>query len=149
MDWLTVLFGSTTFISAAGAVWVWVTQSYIPARLKERERRELAADAASADERDFLQETQGDALKTVLSVNDKLINHLLSLSNGKFDEMLRVQTTLNRRMERLEDMMRITTQDWSNIDEILSDIDVTMQNINSRLSPQETSSDTGKVKNHE
>lgn len=131
-NWLIALLSSSTFLSAVAAVWIWVTQYYIPTKLKAREKRFDTEAEARADDREFLQLSQGDALKTVLSVNKQLIDHLLTLSNGKFDTLAKGQTRTHRQLDQMEGLQKIITSDWSRGNQKLDDIDVAMYNLEKR-----------------
>lgn len=144
MDWLNWALGSTTLLSAVAAFWTWYTKSYLPAKQAEQERERERQHKQNLDQQDFLQETQSNALEALLGITGKTIDHLIALSNGRFDELARSLSDvdeklrqLNSRMAHIETQAEMTQRDWSRINEIQSDIDLVLHRIESALGTSE------------
>jgi DNA anti-recombination protein RmuC len=128
-------------------VYNWLTNKYIPSIQKEREGTQA-----------FDQKTRGDAFTQVLDINKQLIEHVIGLSNGRFDRLTqrmderlegiaktidegdknqveqlgKVAEAVNRMTSLLTEIkgqMGVVSRDWSRWSEIVSDIDQEMNTI--------------------
>lgn len=145
-DWVInlIILGIGTGIPV---VYNWLTDKYIPSRQRERETGQA-----------FDQKTKSEAFNQVLDINKQLIEHVIGLSNGRFDnlaqrmderlagitraidesdktqatEMGKLTEALNRVtgiMTELKGSMGVVNRDWSRWSEIVSDIDQEMNTI--------------------
>lgn len=134
-------------VNAIIGLFAFYQSKYWPARQKERE------DVVAFD-----QKTRGDAFTQVLDINKQLIEHVIGLSNGRFDrlaqrmderlegivktidegekaqaaEISKLTEALNRVtgiMTELKGSMSVVNRDWSRWSEIVADIDQEMNTI--------------------
>lgn len=134
-------------VNAIIGLFAFYQSKYWPARQKEREGTQA-----------FDQKTKSDAFTQVLDINKQLIEHVIGLSNGRFDrlaqrmderlegiaktiseggtnqatEMNRLTESLNRVtgiMTEIKGQMGVISRDWSRWSEIVADIDQEMNTI--------------------
>lgn len=134
-------------VNAVIGLFAFYQSKYWPARQKEREGTQA-----------FDQKTRGDAFTQVLDINKQLIEHVIGLSNGRFDrlvqktddsfkeiirtidegdkarvvEMSRLTEAMNRMtgiLTELRGQMGVVSRDWSRWSEIVSDIDQELDTI--------------------
>lgn len=129
MDALTIIgaiITNTVVLGGVAAFWGWWKNRSTETR-QHRQQRE-------AGQEEYLQETQGDALKTALGLLERTVEHLIATNNGKFltlDESLvkglgKVDDTIRPALRTLTDIRAQSTvmvRDWSRWNEILSDLD--------------------------
>lgn len=85
------------------------------------------------DEQEARQRSEAEALHSLLQLNERLIGHLIQMSNGRFDGLTQSLTQINHKLGRLEDMMTFVVKDWSKLSEILDDIDQELETLKSKL----------------
>lgn len=134
-------------VNAIIGLFAFYQSKYWPARQKEREGTQA-----------FDQKTRGDAFTQVLDINKQLIEHVIGLSNGRFDRLAqrtddafkeiiktidegnkaqvaetgKLTESLNRVtgiMTELKGSMGVVNRDWSRWSEIVGDIDQEMNTI--------------------
>lgn len=127
-------------LATTAALWLFYKSEYWPYISRRREQVYADNVEAARDDREHLQQSQTNALEEVLSVNRQLIDHLLSLSNGKFDGIVKdinlIKTDFDRELSRLEahvkglaDNNRIVISDWAAIVEYHKKITQTLDDI--------------------
>lgn len=129
MDWEIVKYLLATLIGPAiYALWKWYQD--------RQAKRDAYIQEQSKDNREFTQQTHGDAFKQVLTLNELLIQNLISLSNGRFDrqreELEKIAESvrmLNALQGQLTELMRGTLREVSRTEEIFSDIDQQLHTI--------------------
>lgn len=133
MDWETIL--ASLVAPAIIALWVFWKE-----RTKEQDKFKRER---SADQDEHLQQSQSDSLKQVISLNEKLIENLISMSNGRFTRLNDNLVAVNERQGQLGNLLaeiksqqQIVVIDWSRIHEIVGDIDIEMHEIKSALHAQ-------------
>lgn len=133
MDWETIL--ASLVAPAIIALWVFWKE-----RTKEQDKFKRER---SADQDEHLQQSQSDSLKQVISLNEKLIENLISMSNGRFTRLNDNLVAVNERQGQLGNLLaeiksqqQIVVIDWSRINEIVGDIDIEMHEIKSALHAQ-------------
>ncbi len=115
--------------------------SFIPVALRDhfrsRERQRTiefeALTEQQRDEREARQRSEAEALHSLLQLNEKLVQHLMQMSNGRADSLAQSLTSVNHKLARLEDMMTFVVKDWSKLSEILDDIDQELEELKSRV----------------
>lgn len=138
MDWQIVQWILTALIGpAAIALWRWWE--------RQQQEQESYSRKQSEDSREFTQQTQGDAFKQVLSLNQLLIENLVSLSNGRFDrqreelEKLSEYAKLaNAQQSQLVELLRGVLREVSRTEEIFNDIDLELHKIEGLVSGRKT-----------
>ena len=146
-DFVVNHIGVENVILAVIAGWSFYNSKYWPAKEKRLEQEHADSVEASRDDKKFLQKSQGDALQVQQDITKLLIENNLKLVNGKFESITQTQIEIlelarnelksirkdvdvlpvySRRMENIETATRTVVTDWSRMNEILSDIDISL-----------------------
>lgn len=146
-----VLWVAPVLISAAGASWYFFTKIYYPGQAElqrkrheeaqkqrdhERALAELTAKQqveSKRDEQEHRERAQSSALEAVLGVNTKLIEHLIEQGNGRSAQMIEKLTMMANSLIRMEGMISAVNRDWSRVDEVVGDIDIGLNRLDSMV----------------